>query len=282
MDISLKQVTKQVITVKGSHVNDDFLIAEEPLQINLCFDTSHEPNSKPSIFSITMRTPGDEENLILGLLLSEQIIYSKDEVISMQADNDSDTPNNVWEVELSSKCKSRLSNRNRTQTTYSSCGLCGTRNIESLALKNLPKLSLNKYWLRPEIIYQVSNNIERYQRLQKKTGAAHCAALLDSNGDVQLLKEDIGRHNALDKLVGSMMNSKTINKETAIFVISSRVSFEMVQKTLISGVSVLVAIGAPSSLAVSAAKHFNLTLIAFTKSSQFNVYHDEQRLIKQD
>ncbi|WP_448565433.1 formate dehydrogenase accessory sulfurtransferase FdhD [Thalassotalea ganghwensis] len=285
MIIGSKKVSKHVYSPQGVVTQIDEVIVEEPLQINLFFPTECETIGKPYQFSITMRTPGNDEQLIIGLLLSEQVIYSIKDIKTITQENTNDGTNeqlsNVWDVELVEACRQRLPKERRMRTTYSSCGLCGLRSIESLALKQLPTLSTQTNWLSAEVVYQIPTLIKQQQQLQRLTGGVHCAAVLTAKGQILKLMEDIGRHNALDKVIGAIAGDSTIDKNTCIFAISSRVSFEMVQKALIAGVSVLVAIGAPSSLAVRAAIHFNLTLIAFTKPEQFNVYHDAQRISSQ-
>lgn len=284
MKNSTEQVNKQVATTEGNKVEIDNVICEQPLQINLVFtdevvNKANGNSSNAFIYTLTMRTPGDEQAQITGLLLSDGIISEKNQIISMVVDEEDNTQENLWDVTLSSSCCNNVKAINKYQTTYSSCGLCGNTSLKALELKDLTPLANESGWLSQQAIIDAGQLLFTAQPLQRLTGGAHCAALFDSLGELVAIKEDIGRHNALDKLIGHLaLNNVDIGNNNYYLIISSRVSFEMVQKTLVAGITVLVALGAPSALAIQAAKRFNLTLIAFLKADTFNIYHGEWRL----
>jgi len=282
ISMNAKQVSQNInkIVYTNNHnkqLATDIVIAEQPLQISLSWQEKGLDTTK--VFAITMRTPGDDEQLILGLLLSEGIIQSINDINSISTEeNEETTEHNLWEVKLSSEITPNIASLERFQITYSSCGLCGTTSLKSLELKNPPILNDEHDWLPITHIYAFPEIMRQHQLLFEKTGGVHTAALFDEQGKLIIIKEDIGRHNALDKLVGTILQQSSSNLTHQAIVISSRISFEMIQKTVMVGVPVLIAIGAPSDLAIKAAKRFNLTLIGFANRHSFNVYHGDWRL----
>jgi FdhD protein len=296
---AITEVKKVVYRHDQKKLSVDEVIAEQPLQIRLLWNNGHAINSR--IFSITMRTPGSDEALIAGLLLTEGVITSMCDIACIAPEQElSNTDeltitDNLWEVTFSRGFIPQLASLERYQVTYSSCGLCGTTSLKSLELKNPPQLNSQRHWLNSDIIYQSPEIMRASQSIFAKTGSAHAAALLSEEGELLDLYEDIGRHNALDKLLGARLtNSRELcdispNKiitshvtsnisNKSIVVISSRISFEIIQKTVMAGIPVLIAVGAPSDLAIAAAKRFDLTLIGFVSPSSFNLYHGEWRL----
>jgi FdhD protein len=254
----------------------DEMIVEQPLQIRLYwFDGVIERNQ---IFSITMRTPGDDEVLIVGLLLSEGIIKKNSQIKSLVREPQ-DENENLWEVQLFEEYCPEVNNLERYQVTYSSCGLCGSTSLKSLEFKKPPLLDNTSSWLSSEVICTLPEKMKRHQKIFRNTGGSHAAALFDHKGELLSLYEDIGRHNALDKVLGEKLQKEDIGTKRYCVVVSGRLSFELVQKSIMSGVCVLIAVGAPSDLAISAAKRFNLTLIGFVANNAFNLYHGEWRLI---
>ena len=280
------------------HVIGDQVIAEQPLQIRLSFSESSISKAQKlspvnsRIFSITMRTPGHDKQLILGLLLSEGIINTFNDIneiaieeISISNANEQNATalnsDNSWEVKLVPSKSLNLASLERYQMTYSSCGLCGTTSLKSLELKSPPKSPTTKAWLNANKIGNWPTIMKEKQVLFNETGGAHAAALFDQFGTLLDIKEDIGRHNAVDKLLGELVLCNTIeqsDKQLAM-VVSSRVSFEIVQKAVMAGIGVIIAVGAVSNLAILAAKRFDLTLIGFTNVESFNLYHGEWRMM---
>ena len=281
--LSTASVKKVVIKNKHRHLDNDTVIIEQPLQITIIWYVNQDENQSEhsQVFSITMRTPGNDRQLILGLLMSEGVIDSYNDIANISA-NTAEGNNNLWEVTLSESVVPKLSSLERYQMTYSSCGLCGTTSLKSLELKNPPILNEQKHVLVIDDVLLMPNMMRKQQSLFKVTGGSHAAALFDGNILIDV-REDIGRHNAVDKLFGALLESRCceLNKTTQhlVCLVSSRVSFEIVQKTVMAGVAILIAVGAPSDLAIQAAKRFNLTLIGFTSEVGFNVYHGEWRLL---
>lgn len=303
-NIPTVKVNKVVYRNGNRQLLSDVVVNEQPLQI--CVLWQEINNSSPSlsskIFSITMRTPGDDKELAIGLLLSEGVVQSLDDIERIDSDaavSDEECKENEHysvgqenriDILLVKGITPHFSSIDKYQMTYSSCGLCGTTSMNALEQKNPPMLNDEQSWLNIDSIYKMPDVMKHKQATYKTTGGQHAAALFNNNGQLIKLSEDIGRHNALDKLIGSILldntlvdhlfNNKLSEKVNChpIILLSSRVSFEMVQKVVMSGISVLVAVGAPSSLAIAAAKRFNLTLIGFTSSNVFNVYSGDWRI----
>ncbi len=283
IESSVAPINKIIIKNNSRQLITDKVIIEQPLQITLHWFTNKEANKDveeeehSQVFSITMRTPGDDKQLILGLLMSEGVINSFQDIIEISA-NMTEKSNNLWDVTLKQGIIPELSSLDRYQMTYSSCGLCGTTSLKNLELKNPPVLSEQKSSLAIADILLMPNIMREHQLLFKITGGSHAAALFNGNSLLDI-REDIGRHNAVDKLFGAFLESNNnLNNQTLVCLVSGRVSFEIVQKTVMAGVAVLIAVGAPSDLAISAAKRFNLTLIGFVSGDGFNIYHGEWRL----
>jgi len=253
---------------------NDEVVVEQPMQIRLFW--REDNTNKEQVFSITMRTPGDDEELILGLLLSEGVIDNYQQVYSIALEMDDNS--NLWEVRLVNDYSPTINTLERYQVTYSSCGLCGSTSLKSLELKNPTQLNDEKHWLAISRVYEMPEIMKQQQQVFLQTGGCHAAALFDFKGRLISLYEDIGRHNAVDKLLGKKLKNELSNSKPFCVVVSSRLSFEIVQKAIMSGVSVLISVGSPSDLAISAAKRFDLTLICFVKENSFNVYNGEWRL----
>jgi len=280
--VNVKQVNQNINKVvysksESKQLATDIVIAEQPLQISLCWQDHGVDTTK--VFAITMRTPGEDEQLILGLLLSEGIIKSIKDINNIYPEQSEDnTEQNLWEVKLCPEIIPDIASIERFQITYSSCGLCGTTSLKSLEFKNPPILNDEHDWLSIKHVYAFPEIMRQHQLLFEQTGGVHTAALFNEQGKLITIKEDIGRHNALDKLVGTILQIPSNNIAHQAIVISSRISFEMIQKAVMVGIPVLIAIGAPSDLAIKAAKRFNLTLIGFASLQSFNVYHGDWRL----
>ena len=269
---------KKITYLNGvKQLRTDSVIAEQPLQIRLSWQEGNLVRSR--VFSITMRTPDDDVNLIIGLLFSESVIKSINEIDEICTEADSDTSfENLWEVKLAKGVVPNIATLERYQITYSSCGLCGSTSLKSLELKNPPLLNKKSHWLAADTVCSLPGIMSAQQTLFEQTGGVHAAGLFDGKGHLIDVREDIGRHNALDKLIGALLQNENINRSQLAVLVSGRVSFEIVQKTVMAGIPVLIAVGAPSDLAIAAAKRFDLTLIGFTKANSFNLYHGDWRL----
>ena len=255
---------------------EDLLAIEEPLEIRLGFGPSAERQQKS--LAITMRTPGNDENLVVGFLFTENIIHSLEQInyIDYCKDEDGQKSENVIRVELHEEIDLHWEDLQRNFFTNSSCGICGKASIENLE-KICPTKLQNGFEIGPETIHSLENQMRKAQSVFEHTGGLHAAALYNEKGKIQILREDVGRHNALDKLIGEGLTRK-IDFQKSIVLLSGRASFELIQKSLMAGIPIVAAIGAPSSLAVETAENFNLTLCGFTRNSQFNIYSANQRI----
>ena len=288
-----QQATKRVDKVKYTR-NDktrrelahDIVISEQPLQINLHW-YKEDDSLESKVFAITMRSLGDEKFLILGLLFSEGIIKKLSDIDDICFDNTFEDTNvqtreNSWQVHLVKGKKPKLTSIDRFQTTYSSCGLCGATSLKALELKDPPNLLTltEDSQFSSDFIYTLADKMRAKQQLFTLTGGVHGAALFNQQAQLLSVFEDIGRHNAVDKLIGHwLFEQKTPQTEQLlVMLVSGRVSFEIVQKAVMAGISILVAVGAPSDLAIKAAQRFELTLIGFSSSQSFNVYCGDWRI----
>ena len=254
----------------------DLVAVEEPLQILLEHGEAHARTEAP--LAMTMRTPGNDRDLVTGFLYAEGVIAGIDDLISVRHCARSDTPENVVRAVLDEGVvvPPRLLERNLTVT--SACGVCGERTVESLSKVGCERVPVEEASFQPAAIRNALVSLEESQAWFRHTGGTHGAALFDNTGEVLLHREDVGRHNALDKLVGTWLRDSRPASGPNFVAVSSRASFELVQKTVRAGFAMMVAIGAASSLAVETARRFDLTLVGFARESRFNVYSNGERI----
>ena len=252
----------------------DLVSVEEPLGIRLHFFDGQKPCSKD--LSITMRTPGADKELALGFLYSEGIIRSYEEVESIAFLEESD---DAWVfVNLKGDRKLDLANLERHFYTTSSCGVCGKTSIAAVQ-KACPVILPQKKWqISQEILCSLPDVLRKSQNNFEFSGGIHACGLFSLNGELIALREDVGRHNALDKLIGSSLQNGMIPIFDYVLLLSGRASFELIQKAGMAGVRFIAAIGAPSSLAVALAEEFDITLVGFLKGNRFNVYNGLDRI----
>ena len=267
----------QIARWRGGDWRDDRdqVAAEEPLQLSL--------DGKP--LSIVMRTPGNDLELALGLLWAERVIRSLDDVtrvrISAEAqENEARVPlandlveSNQVDVYLRSSAGRRPE---RSFLASSACGVCGATTVESLAL-DFPHLGPGPT-VGAAMLPSLSDRLRDQQRIFESTGGLHAAGLFDERGELQLLREDIGRHNAVDKIVGRSLLDGGLPLAHAVLAVSGRAGYEVVQKAIAAGIPILAAVGAPSSLAVATAERFGMTLVGFLRDDRFNVYTAPERI----
>jgi FdhD protein len=257
----------------------DELAVEEPLEIRLAYSAGGQ--RKQQSLSITMRTPGEDAELAAGFLLSEGIIHGLEDIASIRPCGPPVGPlklQNVIRVELRADIPVDIQRLERHFYTTSSCGVCGKASLEALQVGAVSPLNIAGPALRLETVHQLPARLRQAQAVFDHTGGLHGAGLFNVNGDLLALKEDVGRHNAVDKLIGSMLLAGRLPLTDRIILVSGRASFELLQKALMAGIPILVAVGAPSSLAVELARRFNMTLIGFARGGRFNVYSGEERL----
>ncbi len=257
----------------------DLVVTEEPLEIRV----GHGPEDDRRQFSlsVTMRTPGNDEALCLGFLYTEAVINSMDQVLSVKYCEDlgrSEGTENLMRVELKPEVEISDEQFKRNFYTTSSCGVCGKASIDSIRVNCAP-LQLSGAALDKEILFTLPDKLRQAQQVFKHTGGLHASALFTLSGELLSYQEDVGRHNALDKLIGMRLLEGKNNFEQLILVLSGRISFELVQKALRAGIATIAAVGAPSSLAIDLAQEFGMTLIGFLKADRFNVYSGREELL---
>lgn len=278
MKTSVQQA--KIVKVNGAATERlDLLAVEEPLEIRL----GHGPagNRQQIQLSVTMRTPGHDFELVLGFLFTEGIIHRYEEVAGIHYCQDLEqqqTKENVVRVELSADARPDLKRLQRNFYTTSSCGVCGKSSIEAIEAI-CPPLTAEHFTIAEELIHQAPEALLQAQLVFKHTGGLHAAGLFDPSGKLLLWREDVGRHNALDKLIGAGLAQDRLPLQNRFVLLSGRLSFELVQKGLMAGLSVMAAVGAPSSLAVSLALQYNMTLLGFVRDKKFNIYSGNQRVV---
>lgn len=254
-------------------IRPDVLATEEPMEIRV-----HGPQQEPEPITVTMRTPGNDFELAVGLLFSEGVLESFDSLKTVcYCANVADEQQryNVVTVELTDRYLG--THRERTFMSSAACGVCGTTTIESLATR---ASSINSdLKIDVKTILEIPNLLRKRQRIFKETGGLHGAGIFDSSGKLEIVREDIGRHNALDKIVGHYFMQKALPMSRKILALSGRIGFELVQKAAMAQIPVIVAVSAPSSLALQTAESLGITLIGFTRDKGANIYCHPERVI---
>ena len=257
----------------------DLVVSEEPLEIRIAHGL--EGDRKQFSLSVTMRTPGNDEALCVGFLFTEGIINSMNDVMSVKYCEDlgrKEGMENLMRVELEPSVKIDDEQFKRNFYTTSSCGVCGKASIDSIKVTCDPIVS-EQILVGKQLLFEMPNKLRIAQKVFEHTGGLHACGLFDLDGNLISHNEDVGRHNALDKLIGSMLMKGSNEAANAILMLSGRISFELVQKALRAGIQMIAAVGAPSSLAVNLAEEFGITLIGFLKNEKFNIYTGKQRVI---
>ncbi len=263
--------------VKEANISDadDMLAVEEPMEIRLGYTAAGKPVQKS--ISVTMRTPGNDFELAAGFLYTEGIIRSVADVISVKYANEQ--KEQVVLVNLKDTVIPDISKLERNFYTSSSCGVCGKASIEAVfAACNILE-SKDNLRFSPGIIYQLPDILRKHQDVFEHTGGLHGCALFDASGTLVLTREDVGRHNALDKLIGAALNGGILPLDKHLLLLSGRASFELMQKAAMAGIKVVAAVGAPSSLAVQMAEEWGMTLIGFLRGERFNIYSGAERIV---
>ena len=271
-----------VSKVKNSKVEEvkDSISVEEPLEMRIKFKNNGSWETQN--ISITMRTPGNDEDLIRGFLFNERIVENLNNITSIEKKGDDVGDynlKNIIEASIDDTKNLEIGKLKRNFITNSSCGVCGKTSLDAIEIIKNEKLDLNFPKLKREIIVKSPELLRNMQSEFSKTGGIHASALIDINGKVIAIKEDVGRHNALDKLLGFSHYKKLIDNHSQFIACSGRLNFELVQKALMSNIAIMVGVGAPTSLAIDLAKRFDMTLVGFVKSDSFNVYSNENRVI---
>ena len=262
---------------------DDLVSIEEPLEISIKYKEQDKWTSH--ILSITMRTPGHDEDLVRGFLFNEQIVEDIRHIDSIESFGDQ-----VGQYNIQNKILATLNNSQnvniakikRDFLTNSSCGVCGKSSLDALEIIKKDKTSLTEPKLSKEVIVQSPDILRNNQSEFSKTGGIHASGLFSSKGELIAIREDVGRHNALDKLIGTILKTNNLNPSNQYITCSGRLNFELVQKVLMTNIGIMIGVGAPTSLAIDLADKFNMTLIGFVKKDSFKVYTNKQKVIIKD
>lgn len=250
---------------------EDLLATEEPLEIRLIYGSKVKPVKKN--LAVTMRTPGNDEELSTGFLYTEGIISDIDDIAAYE-----EVRENVIQITLKEHVTLNLDSLDRNFYTTSSCGVCGKASIDAIKTECNIYDKAKPFTVSPEVIYQLPETLRTNQSMFRDTGGIHAAALFDTSGKLLIVREDVGRHNAMDKLVGAALKSGLIPLNNHLLLLSGRASFELVQKATMAGVKLVASVGAPSSLAVETADEFGMTLIGFLKQDRLNIYTGTERI----
>ena len=261
--------------------SEDLISIEEPLEMVVRYKKKNKwiDNS----ISITMRTPTNDENLIIGLLFCEGIVHKISEIEKIEFLGEK-----VGKFDLQNKIRVTLNNSENLNTkhlrrnflTNSSCGVCGKTSMDSLEIICKTKINKDIPKIKSSLITKIPNLLMQSQSEFSKTGGIHSSALFNKKGKSLVIEEDVGRHNALDKVIGHSLKNSIFDTKNQFIACSGRISFELVQKTFMANIGLLMGVGAPTSLAIDLAKRFDITLIGFVKSDSFNIYCGKNRILK--
>jgi len=284
--------TVERVTGLDSRETEEILAVEEPLEIQL----EHGPAGFRRIksISVTMRTPGSDFELAAGFLMTEGVVRDAndiDEIVFVDREERSTREPasgdslalprqhglNIVRVRLSPRVEVSLASLERNFYMTSSCGICGKASLLALQTVCPPRVK-NTFLIDAQILYSLPLRLREAQSVFNRTGGLHAAGLFDANGELLALREDVGRHNAVDKLLGSEFLADRTPLRTSVLLLSGRASFELLQKALMAGVPMVAAVGAPSSLAVQVAREFDIALVGFLRDDHFNIYHGGHRI----
>ena len=259
---------------------EDLISIEEPLEISLKFKDKEKWITKS--LSITMRTPGHDDDLVRGFLFNEQIIQSLKDIENIESFGEKVGQYNIQNkilVTLNNSQNVNISKIKRDFLTNSSCGVCGKSSLDALEIIKKNKTNKSNPKLSKEIIINSPAILRKNQSEFAKTGGIHASGLFSSNGNLVSLREDVGRHNALDKVIGHSLINHHLKPDDQFIACSGRLNFELVQKVLMTNIGLMIGVGAPTSLAIDLANRFDMTLVGFVKEDSFNIYTNKQKVI---
>lgn len=257
----------------------DAVALEEPLEIRL--DMPGPDGRAVRSLTITMRTPGHDEELAAGFLFTEGLVREPSEIEDIRPcglDDGVHGARNAVRIRMANHARLQWPSLERHFYATSSCGVCGKASLEALEVKGLAPPARGALHITPDLVTALPERLRAAQRVFEQTGGLHAAALFDARGELTSIREDVGRHNALDKLLGEAFLRRATPLSDQLLFLSGRASFELMQKALVAGLPAVIAVGAPSSLAVDLARRFDMTLLGFVRGDRFNVYHGAWRL----
>ena len=259
---------------------EDLISVEEPLEISLKYKLDDKWTNQN--LSITMRTPGHDEDLVTGFLFNEQIITSLNDIEFIESYGEKVGQYNIQNKILATlaNCENvNIAKIKRDFLTNSSCGVCGKSSLDALEIVKKNKTHPSEPKIGKEIIIQSPDSLRDAQSEFSKTGGIHASGLFNINGKLIDLREDVGRHNALDKLIGCALKNSQLDPKSQFITCSGRLNFELVQKVLMTDIGIMIGVGAPTSLAIDLANKFDITLIGFVKRDSFNIYTNNKKVI---
>ena len=259
---------------------DDLISIEEPLEISLKFEKENKTITQ--LLSITMRTPGQDEDLVRGFLYNEQIIKDIKHISSIEKFGDKVGQYNIQNkilVTLNDSSNVDITKIKRDFLTNSSCGVCGKSSLDALEVIKQDKTPKLEPKLNSKTIISAPDILRNNQTEFAQTGGIHASGLFNKDGTLINVKEDVGRHNALDKLIGNALINGQIDPSNQFITCSGRLNFELIQKVLMTNIGIVIGVGAPTSLAIDLANKFDMTLIGFVKKDSYNVYTNSQKVI---
>ena len=272
----------KVFKYKSNKVDefDDSISIEEPLEIILKYKNKDTWIEKT--ISVTMRTPGDDEDLVRGFLFNERVIDKINHIEKIESVGEPTEQyglKNKITVTINNSDNIDIDKIKRNFLTNSSCGVCGKSSLDTLEIIKKDKILKSNPKISKEILMESPKKLRENQTEFSKTGGIHASGLFSEQGDIIAIKEDVGRHNALDKLIGCVLNRDLLDTKSQFLACSGRLNFDLVQKALIANIGVLIGVGAPTSLAIDLANKFDMTLVGFVKDDSFNIYSNKERII---
>ena len=272
----------KVLKYKSNNLEDftDQISIEEPLEIIIKYKEKEVWVDK--IISITMRTPGDDEDLVRGFLFNEKVIEKISYIEKIETFgklSEQHGLKNKIKITINNSDNIDIDKIKRNFLTNSSCGVCGKSSLDTLEVIKKDKILKSYPKISKEVLISATHKLRKNQSEFSKTGGIHASGLFTAKGDIVAIKEDVGRHNALDKLIGCALKKNLLDNSSQFLVCSGRLNFDLVQKALMANIGILIGVGAPTSLAIDLANKFDMTLVGFVKEDSFNIYSNKDRII---
>ena len=272
----------KVFKFKSNNLDNfnDQISIEEPVEIIIKYKDKEVWVEKT--ISVTMRTPGDDEDLVRGFLFNEKIIEKIDYIEKIDFSGkptEQYSLKNKITVTINNSDNIDIDKIKRNFLTNSSCGVCGKSSLDALEIIKKDKILESNPKISKEVLMSSPNKLRQNQSEFSKTGGIHASGLFTAKGDIVAIKEDVGRHNALDKLIGYSLKENLLDNTSQFLACSGRLNFDLVQKALMANIGILIGVGAPTSLAIDLANKFDMTLVGFVKDDSFNIYSNKDRII---